>query len=140
MYKRIVLAYDGSLSGQKALLDCQDLAQWSNAELALVAVLPLGIGLVVAEGGIYDAGLMEREKAALQAVLDDGLQRLHSAGHVATGALLTGDTVEEITMYAKNLEADLIVVGHRHLDGWAARWWNSSISKARCPLQSTNIL
>ena len=60
MYKRIVLAYDGSQSGQQALLDCQDLAQWSQAELALVAVLPLGIGLVATEGGIYDAGLMER--------------------------------------------------------------------------------
>ncbi|OYT90257.1 MAG: universal stress protein [Burkholderiales bacterium PBB3] len=130
MYKRIVLAYDGSQSGQKALLDCQDLAQWSQAQLALVAVLPLGIGLVATEGGIYDAGLMEREKEALQAVLDDGLQRLQSAGHQASGALLTGDTVEEITIYAKKWEADLIVVGHRHLDGWAARWWKSSVSKA----------
>lgn len=130
MYKRIVLAYDGSQSGQKALLDCQDLAQWSHAELALVAVLPLGIGLVATEGGMYDSGLMEREKVALQAVLDDGLQRLQSAGHQASGALLIGDTVEEITTYAKKLEADLIVVGHRHLDGWAARWWKSSVSKA----------
>jgi nucleotide-binding universal stress UspA family protein len=50
MYKRILLAYDGSPSGQKALLDCQDLAQWSQAELALVAVLPLNIGLVAMEG------------------------------------------------------------------------------------------
>ena len=130
MYKRIVLAYDGSQSGQKALLDCQDLAQWSQAQLALVAVLPLGIGLVAAEGGIYDAGLMEREKLVLQGVLDDGLLRLQSAGHQATGTLLTGDTVEEITNFAKELKADLIVVGHRHLDGWAARWWNSSVSKA----------
>ncbi len=130
MYKRILLAYDGSLSGQKALLDCQDLAQWSQAELALVAVLPLGIGLVAAEGGIYDSGLMEHEKLAMQAVLDDGLQRLQTAGHQATGVLLTGDTVDEITDYAKKIEADLIVVGHRHLDGWAARWWKSSVSKA----------
>ena len=37
MYKRILLAYDGSESGQKALLDCHDIAQWSHAELFLVA-------------------------------------------------------------------------------------------------------
>ncbi len=30
MYKRILLAYDGSESGQKALLDCKDLVQWSG--------------------------------------------------------------------------------------------------------------
>ena len=129
MYKRILLAYDGSPSGQKALLDCQDLAHWSQAELALVAVLPLGIGLVAAEGGIYDSGLMENEKQAMQAVLEDGLQRLQKAGHAATGVLLTGDTVDEITEHAKKINADLIVVGHRHLDGWAARWWKSSVSK-----------
>ena len=27
------------------------------------------------------------------------------------------------------IKADLIVVGHRHLDSWAARWWRGSISK-----------
>ena len=40
MYKKILLAYDGSDAGQKALLDCRDVAQWSNAELHLVAVMP----------------------------------------------------------------------------------------------------
>ena len=28
MYKKIVLAYDGSESGQQALLDCHEIAQW----------------------------------------------------------------------------------------------------------------
>jgi nucleotide-binding universal stress UspA family protein len=58
MYKRIVLAYDGSDSGQNALLDCRDLAQWSHAELALVAVMPTGIGLVAMEGGMFDTDMM----------------------------------------------------------------------------------
>ena len=40
MYKRIVLAYDGSERGQKALLDCHDIAQWSGALVFLVAVMP----------------------------------------------------------------------------------------------------
>ena len=40
MYKTIVLAYDGSDSGQKALLDCQEIGQWSQASLHLVAVMP----------------------------------------------------------------------------------------------------
>lgn len=130
MYKRILLAYDGSQSGQKALLDCQELAQWSQAELALVAVLPYTTGLVSTETGIYDTGMVEREKQGMQAVLDEGLRLLLEAGHQAKGALLTGETVDEITEYAKLIQADLIVVGHKHLNGWAARWWKSSISKA----------
>ncbi|MDP1887176.1 universal stress protein, partial [Polaromonas sp.] len=37
MYKQILLAYDGSKAGQKALLDCQEIAQWSQASLTLIA-------------------------------------------------------------------------------------------------------
>ncbi len=140
MYKRILLAYDGSPSGQKALLDCQALAQWSNAELALVAVLPLNIGLVSIEGGVYDSGMMEREKKVMQEVLDEGLRRLRAAGHQANGTLLTGDTVDEITGYARKINADLIVVGHKHLDSWAARWWKGSVSKALIGQASCSVL
>ncbi|HNW03465.1 MAG TPA: universal stress protein [Burkholderiaceae bacterium] len=129
MYKRILLAYDGSESGQKALLDCQDLAQWSQSELTLVAVMPLHMDLMGMGGGVYDPQLMEQEKAALQDVLDDGLQRMQAAGHKATGTVLVGEIVDEITKHARLISADLIVVGHRHLDSWAARWWRGSISK-----------
>jgi nucleotide-binding universal stress UspA family protein len=37
--------------------------------------------------------------------------------------------VDEITKLARKIPADLIVVGHKHLDSWAARWWRGSISK-----------
>ena len=92
--------------------------------------MPLGIGLVAVEGGVFDTDMMDRQRQIMQARLEDGLQRLQSTGSQASGALLTGDTVEEITRYAKTMDADLIVVGHRHLDGWGARWWKSSVSKA----------
>lgn len=129
MYKRILLAYDGSQSGQKALLDCQELAQWAQAELTLVAVMPLYMDVMGMGVGVYDPHLMEQEKQALQDVLDDGLRRLSSAGRAATGEVLVGEVVDEITKQARKIDADLIVVGHRHLDSWAARWWRGSVSK-----------
>ncbi len=130
MYKRILLAYDGSDAGQRALLDCQDIAQWSHAELNLIAVMPSAMSFVGLEGGVYDMELEEREKAKHQAVLDDGLRRLQQAGYAAKGEVLVGEAVDEITRYAKQMEADLVVVGHKHLDSWAARWWRGSISGA----------
>jgi len=45
------------------------------------------------------------------------------------GEVVTGDAVDEITRYAKEVQADLIMVGHKHLDSWAARWWRGSVSK-----------
>jgi nucleotide-binding universal stress UspA family protein len=130
MYKRILLAYDGSDAGQKALLDCLDLAQWSQSEVVLIAVMPSAMSFVGLEGGVYDMELEEREKKKHQAVLDDGLRRLASAGHAARGEVIVGEAVEEITRYARKIEANLIVVGHKHLDSWAARWWRGSISGA----------
>ena len=130
MYKRILLAYDGSDAGQKALLDCLDLAQWSQSEVSLIAVMPSAMSFVGLEGGVYDMELEEREKKKHQAVLDDGLRRLASAGYVARGEVIVGEAVEEITRYARKIESNLIVVGHKHLDSWAARWWRGSISGA----------
>ena len=131
MYKRILLAYDGSDAGQKALLDCHELAQWSQAEVHLIAVMPSAMSFVGLEGGVYDVELEEREKKKYQAVLQDGLRRLSEAGWMtARGEVVTGEAVDEIKKHAKKIDADLIVVGHKHLDSWAARWWRGSVSGA----------
>lgn len=130
MYKRILLAYDGSDAGQKALLDCQEVAQWSKAELFLVAVMPSAMSFVGLEGGVYDVELEERERGKYQSILQDGLRRLEQGGYVAHGEVVTGEAVDEINKAARKLGADLIVVGHKHLDSWAARWWRGSISGA----------
>ena len=130
MYKRILLAYDGSDAGQKALLDCQGLAQWGSSELFLIAVMPSAMSFVGLEGGVYDMELEEREKKKHQAVLEDGLRRLTTAGYAPTGEVLVGEAIDEITKYARKVEANLVIVGHKHLDSWAARWWRGSISGA----------
>ncbi len=128
MYKKILLAYDGSDAGQKALLDCKDVAQWSQADLHLVAVMPSAMSFVGLEGGVYDVELEERERRKYQGVLEDGLRRMADAGWTARGEVVTGEAIEEITKAARAFGADLIVVGHKHLDSWAARWWRGSIS------------
>jgi nucleotide-binding universal stress UspA family protein len=130
MYKRILLAYDGSTSGQKALLDCRDIAQWSGATLTLVAVMPLQRQVVAAEGVIYEKSVIEEDRDKYRGILNDGLRRLLESGHEAQGEVLYGETVDEIASYARQVEADLIVVGHKHLEGWAARWWRGSVSKS----------
>ena len=51
-------------------------------------------------------------------------------GFTSHGEVVTGEAVDEITKYARKIAANLIVVGHKHLDSWAARWWRGSISGA----------
>ncbi len=130
MYKRILLAYDGSETGQRALLDCREVASWTKSELYLVAVMPPPAAFIGGEGGIYDAEREKEEEEAYREILADGLKRLTEAGHSPQGEILVGDAVDEISTQAKKLGADLIVVGHKHLEGWARRWWRGSVSKS----------
>ncbi|APV49186.1 universal stress protein [Betaproteobacteria bacterium GR16-43] len=129
MYKKILLAYDGSLAGQKALLDCQEVAQMQGSETFLVAVMPQDSVFIGGEGAFYDPQLADLEKKKFQGVLAEGLQRLSGCAKPATGELLVGHPVDAIASYAKKIDADLIVVGHKHQQSWAKRWWSGSVSK-----------
>ena len=140
MYKRILLAYDGSETGQKALTESREMAEWSRSQLRLVAVMPPPAAYVGAEGGVYDAGYEKQERARYDSVLHEGVKRLADAGHDAQGEVLVGDPVIEVARYAKEIGADLIVVGHRHLDSWAQRWWRGSVSKALIEHAPCNVL
>ena len=130
MYKRILLAYDGSEAGQQALLDAKDVANWTQSEMHLVAVRPSPAALIGGESGIYDPELEKEEERQYTGILEDGLQRLSEAGYSAKGTVLVGDAVAELTRYAEEIRADLIIVGHKHLKSWAARWWRGSVSKS----------
>jgi hypothetical protein len=40
MFQKIILAYDGSLESQHALLNCKDVSKWENAKVHLVSIIP----------------------------------------------------------------------------------------------------
>jgi len=140
MYKRILLAYDGSETGQKALTESREMAQWSQSQVRLVAVMPPPAAYVGAEGGVYDAGYEKQERDRYDSVLREGVKRLADLGHDAQGEVLVGDPVIEVARHAREIGADLIVVGHRHLDSWAQRWWRGSVSKALIEHAPCNVL
>ncbi len=130
MYKRIVLAYDGSQSGGRALLDCREIAQLMDAELFVIAVVPPPLEFAGGEVGIYDSGQEERDRRQYQDILDEGLRRLAETGRAAKGEVLVGDAVDQIARYAAQVAADLVVVGHHRARNWAARWWRGSVSRS----------
>jgi nucleotide-binding universal stress UspA family protein len=130
MYKRILVAYDGSEAGQKALLESKELAQWANSELHLVAVMPPASALIGGEGYVYDPRIEEEERKEYESILQEGLKRLSESGRSVGGEIMVGDAVDEIARYARKIDADLIVLGHKHLTSWTARWWRGSVSKA----------
>jgi len=141
LYKTIVLAYNGSDSGQRALLDCREIGQWSQARLHLVAVMAPPLAKVAVDPWTISPAVEIDEKTHYRAVLDAGLRRLREAGLPAQGEVVEGYAVDEIAGVAKAVNADLIVLGHRHLDSWAERWWRgASVSKSLLEIAPCSVL
>lgn len=130
MYQRILFTYDGSEAGQQMLWQCHELAHWSHAQLWLVAVKPPRVAFPDREGGFYTQELDILQSRRVERVLQEGLCRLSAHGFQAQSALLHGESVHAISNFAQQIQADLIVVGHRHLARWAARWWAGALSGA----------
>jgi nucleotide-binding universal stress UspA family protein len=109
---RILIATDGSPSGQEAVDFGIELAADQGASVAFVYVVPVldivpmsGFGL----GGAVEHKPTERDTE----LIDEAQEKAHEAGVAAYSRLLRGDPVDEIVAYADTIDADLIVVGSR---------------------------
>ena len=125
-YSKILLAYNGSAEGKRALLECADIAVLYGAETHLLAVASMPPSLFLTEGFVPEE-LLEEEKKRTQLVLDEGIKTLVDRNFKATGHLAVGEPVEEICRLAKELGVNLIVVGHNQNTSFAARWWKGSV-------------
>ncbi len=98
--------------------------------MTLIAVMPLALTVIGPESGVYDESLQEGRKTAIRRFSTPVCASWPMPGLSARGELVIRRAVTEITSCARRIKANLIVVGHKHLEGWAARWWRGSISKA----------
>lgn len=139
MYKRILLAYDGSESGRQALIECGDVANLMQADIKLLAVTPSMPPVYVGEGFI-PTDTLDAEKERFRDVLDDGIRQLETRGFKCQGQLSFGEPVDEIARIAREWAADLIVVGHRRAGSWTERWWRGSLSRSLVEVAPCSVL
>ncbi len=123
MYARILLAYDGTVEGRNALREGALLALKCRAEVFLLSVAPGAPGVLVAEGAY--AGAVNRQEDQLRLVFEEGLERLRRMGFTPKARLVSGDPTQEICAFAREVRADLVVVGHRR-KSLLERWWSGS--------------
>jgi len=131
MYCRIFLAYDGTQIGQRALLKSREIEQWPDAQFKLAAV-------IFAESESSSRGieylpafhLARENRKKHQLILNSGVSDLLSRGFRTSGLLLIGDTVSQIATHAKEMQSDLIVVGHGSKKNWIRRWWSRETPKS----------
>jgi nucleotide-binding universal stress UspA family protein len=124
-YKTILLAYDGTEEGRRALLEGAELAKRFQAQTHLLAVITGKTGAAMAQG-LAAAAPME-QTVYFQNTIGEGVRFFKKHGLQAQGHAVHGEPVEEIVKLAKQIGADLVVVGHRER-GALARWWSTPTS------------
>lgn len=118
-FDRILLCYDATPEGQRALLCGAALARQLDAETHLLAVLDLAWW--PAGYDAFSSMKFDIDENAAREILQEGIAKLQSWGVSATAHSAVGDAAEQISDLANALHADLIVIGHRH-GGFVTRW------------------
>ena len=119
MYKKVLLAYDGSVEGRRALREGAKLAQLCRSEVFLLAVVEVS-SIMTPEAGLTIP--IELQTEDYKAILNEGTERLKALGF----------TIAEV---AEEIGAHLVVVGHRP-QGALSRWFGSIgsylVKRLRC--------
>lgn len=123
MYQTILLAYDGSPDGREALAQGKNLASMYGAAVHLLAIIDPSENMLAVEGMSF---VPDNQQFVVQSVLDAGVRGLQRVGCAATKDVKYGNPAEQIVLSAREMKADLIVVGHRD-QGALARWLNGSV-------------
>jgi nucleotide-binding universal stress UspA family protein len=124
VYNKVLLAYDGSVEGRRALREGARIAQFCGAEVFLLAVVEVSAGTGTLEGGL--AIPITEQVEIYKNILGEGVERLKAMGFAPTARLGMGEAGREIAAVAEEIGANLVVVGHRP-DGPLARWWFGSV-------------
>jgi nucleotide-binding universal stress UspA family protein len=123
MYKRILLAYDGTREGLIALREGALLAKRCGAQVFLLSVLPESEGLRMPEGVYGD--VVGQQIATYKELLERGVAVAKQLGLNPVAKLVIGEPAPQIGAFAKEVRAELVVLGHRKMN-LIQRWWSGS--------------
>ncbi len=126
MFKRVLLCYDGSDAGRRALRRGAELAITLSAHAHVLLIVPDGINdpFLVA-GATGHACIVDDAARRYERMLADSVQRLKARGVQADGHVASGNIIEQIIVHTKRLGIDLIVLGH-YPQPAGGFWWSGA--------------
>ena len=123
MFERLLLCYDGSAAGRRALKRGAELAVLVKAKVHVLSILPaVADDALVAANSVGQVCLVDYETEHRQS-LQESVAWLKARGLEVEGHLARGNTLDEIAAHAGRLAIDLIVVGH-YPRASGGRWWS----------------
>ena len=137
MFKKVLLCYDGTVEGRRALRQGADVAMAMKANTYLLAICRNMLSTAVPEG--ITPELVRCEEETAQALLAEGVEWLKDHGMPAEGQLVYGNPMVHIPEVASRIGADLIVIGHRYRNR-LAKWWSEDEGSTLLHKVSCSIL
>jgi nucleotide-binding universal stress UspA family protein len=136
VFRKVLLCYDGTAEGRRALRQGADVVLCMKSEAYLLAISQNAVATAIPEG--VSPMLCEQEDSRAQTLLNEGVDWLRERGVTAQGALEFGNAVDRIVETADAIGADLIILGHK-TRGRLARWWSESdeatlLERANCSI------
>lgn len=138
VFRTMLLCYDGTRAGRTALTQGAELAAACGAYVHLLAVLRTSAASVVGESMSTEAPF-SAQRRHVEDILQEGVARLIERGVKAEGHIALGEPTDEIARAARDLQADLIVLGHKTRSSFA-RWWHGSVGVTLLDLSACSIL
>ncbi len=121
MFKRVLLCYDGSEVGRRALKRGAELAILVGAQVYVLSIIPTGVaGAAVVASAAGHACLVD-EADGYRQLLDESIDWLKARRVHAEGYLASGNIIEQIVAFSRRLGVDLIVLGQPS----GGFWWGS---------------
>jgi nucleotide-binding universal stress UspA family protein len=123
MFKRVLLCYDGSESGRRALKRGAELAILLGAHVDVLSIVPDGVADAAVLAGAMGQACIVDDARGYRRLLDGSIEWLRARGVEAEGYLASGNTIEQIVAYANRLSIDLVVLGH-YPQPSGGFWWS----------------
>ena len=118
MFKKILVAFDGSIYAQRALNAACSLAKVHNSKLTVLYVIPYGSPLQRHSPRLPkpDREYLEFLRKQAEMIMEGAREIVEKSGVEANLEVLEGHPVERICWYANEGGFDLVVVGKRGAD------------------------
>jgi nucleotide-binding universal stress UspA family protein len=136
MFKRVLLCYDSTEAGRRALRRGAELAVLLGAQVYVLSIVPTGLANAAVLAGAAGQACIVDEAADFGKLLNESIDWLKARGVIADGYLASGDYIDQIIAFSDRLSIDLIVLGH-YPQPRGGFWWSgasrvSLAERAKC--------
>jgi nucleotide-binding universal stress UspA family protein len=138
MYRKILVAYNGTPESRSALDELVRLAPDASVEVHLAGVVHYPSAYLLAGEYVPEVALAD-EREHMEADLKEAHALVAGRGLKVVDHLAVGEPVDVLTKLVSELGIELLILGHPRSKSFAMRWWRGSvdavlIERVRCSI------